>query len=256
MKISVVTVAYNAHSSIDTTLKSVAEQTHPDMEYIIIDGGSTDGTQAYVKHHAKRLTHFISEPDGGIYDAMNKGLKLATGDVIGFINADDFYASSTVLSNVAAVFNNSNVDACYGDLCYVQQQDISTLVRYWQSSDFRPGSFASGWCPPHPTFFVRREIYERFGYFDLSYKLAADVELMMRFLEVHRIRSEHIPKVLVKMRMGGATNRSIKNIVSQNYEIFHALKHHGLPASLFTLLGNKLISRGRQFFLHPSTISG
>lgn len=219
-----------------------------------MDGASTDGTLDIAKHHSLRLAQLISEPDLGIYDAMNKGLKLATGDVIGFINADDFYASPIVLSKVAKVFNDSNVDACYGDLCYVRQDDTSTLVRYWQSSDFRTGSFAIGWCPPHPTLFVRREIYERFGHFDLNYKLAADVELMMRFLEVHHIRTMRIPEVLVKMRMGGATNRNLKNILSQNREVLHALRQHGLPASFVRLFGSKLISRSRQFFLRPPSI--
>lgn len=252
MKISVITVAFNAAQTIDAAMRSVLTQTHPDIEYIVIDGGSTDGTQACVARHASRLAHFVSEPDRGIYDAMNKGIGLASGDVIGFINADDFYASEGALAKVADQFRHPGVDGCYGNLCYVKEFDTQSVVRYWRSSEFRPGFFASGWCPPHPTFFVRRKIYERFGRFDLSYRIAADVELMMRFLEVNHVRARYLPEVLVKMRMGGTTNKSLKNIAKQNGEILRALKMHGLAANPLVFFGKKIISRGRQFVTKPS----
>jgi glycosyltransferase involved in cell wall biosynthesis len=197
------------------------------------------------------LSRVVSEKDQGIYDAMNKGITLATGDIIGFINSDDFYASPDVLAKVAGIFDNPDVDACYGDLCYVRQEDTSALVRYWKSSSLYPGAFESGWCPPHPTFFVRREVYQRYGGFDLSYKLAADMELMLRLLVTKKIRAQYIPAVLVKMRVGGATNRNLRNIVRQNQEILRALQLHGLKSSAWRLVGNKLISRGRQFFAKP-----
>jgi glycosyltransferase involved in cell wall biosynthesis len=251
MNISVITVCYNSAATIGHTLRSVHEQTYGDVEHIIVDGGSNDDTLEIVKAEGPHVAKLVSERDNGIYDAMNKGIALASGEIIGFINADDFYASSDVLVKVAAVFNDPNVDACYGDLCYVGQNDTSTVVRYWQSSDFRPAAFEVGWCPPHPTFFARREIYERFGGFDLNYRIAADVELMMRFLEVQQVRVKYIPEVLVKMRMGGTTNRSLSNIVKQNKEILRALKAHGLRSSVLRLIASKLVSRGCQFFVRP-----
>lgn len=251
MKISIITVCYNSADTIGDTLRSVRIQNHFNVEHNIIDGGSKDNTLQVVAVEGPHVAKLVSEKDGGIYDAMNKGIAMATGEVIGFINADDFYASSCVLTKVAAVFNDPTVDACYGDLCYVGKSDTSSVVRYWSSSAFCPGSFEVGWCPPHPTFFVRREIYERFGVFDLSYKIASDVELMMRFLEVHKIRVKYIPDVLVKMRMGGTTNRSLGNVYKQNKEILRALKLHGLRSSIVRLMGNKLVSRGLQFLVRP-----
>lgn len=250
-KVSLITVVFNNEATIADTIRSVAAQTYGNVEYLIIDGQSSDGTLARIRAHGGVVTHLVSEPDRGIYDAMNKGIALASGEIIGFINADDFYASAEVLARVAAAFEDPDVDACYGDLCYVKQHDTSAVVRYWRSSGFHPRAFESGWCPPHPTFFVRREIYERFGSFDLSYRIAADVELMMRFLEVHRVRAKYIPTVLVKMRMGGTTNRSLTNIVKQNGEILRALRQHGLRASVVRLLGNKMVSRGLQFLVRP-----
>lgn len=249
MKISVITVAFNAAHTIGDTLASIAGQTHTDIEHIVVDGASTDGTLDVIDRYRDKLAKVVSDPDNGIYDAMNKGIALAGGDVIGFLNADDFYASKYVLSAVAEALADPDVDACYGDLCYVRQSDTSAVVRYWKSADFRPGLFSGGWCPPHPTFFASREIYEQFGGFDLSYKIAADFELMLRFLEVHRVRIKYIPKVLVKMRMGGTTNRSLSNIVKQNNEILEALKAHGLRSSMAIFFGKKLVSRGKQFFM-------
>jgi glycosyltransferase involved in cell wall biosynthesis len=255
MKISVITVCFNSEATIADTLQSVREQSYPEIEHIVVDGGSTDRTAEIVSAEGGRVATFVSEPDRGIYDAMNKGIGLATGDVIGFINADDFYASEGVLAKVAEMFRHPGVDACYGDLCYVKVFNTQSVVRYWRSSEFRPGLFASGWCPPHPTFFVRRKIYERFGRFDLGYRIAADVELMMRFLEVHCVRARYLPEVLVKMRMGGTTNKSFKNIAKQNGEILRAVKKHGLASNTLGFFAKKIISRGKQFVTKPSQSS-
>lgn len=252
MKLSIITVCYNSDKTIGHTLRSVSEQTYGFVEHIIVDGGSKDNTLSVVADEGGHVAKLVSERDNGIYDAMNKGISMATGEIIGFINADDFYASTDVLAKVAAVFNDSSVDVCYGDLCYVGQNDTSTVVRYWKSSDFKPTDFEVGWCPPHPTFFVRREVYDRFGVFDMSYKIAADVELMMRVLEVHKVQFKYIPEVIVKMRMGGTTNRSLFNIIKQNKEILRALRLHGLRSSVVRLLSHKLISRGLQFFVRPT----
>lgn len=251
MKISIVTVCYNSEKTIGHTLQSVRNQSYADVEHIVVDGASIDSTLNVVATDGLHVVKVVSEKDNGIYDAMNKGIALANGEIIGFINADDFYASSDALAKVAAIFNDPNVDACYGDLCYVKQVDTSALVRYWKSSEFHPGAFEFGWCPPHPTFFVRREVFQRFGGFDLSYKIAADMELMLRFLEVHKIRAKYIPEVLVKMRMGGTTNKSLSNILRQNKEILRALRAHGLRSSAWRLVGSKLFSRGLQFLAKP-----
>lgn len=251
MKISIITVCYNSAAYIADCLRSVDAQAWPNIEHLIIDGGSSDGTLQVIKGHERSWRRVVSEPDNGIYDAMNKGIRLSSGDVIGFINADDFYASADVLHKVAEVFADSSLGACHGDLCYVDPDLTASIVRYWRSSEFRPGLFLRGWCPAHPTFYVRRNVYERLGAFDLQYKIAADVELMMRFMEVHRIETRYIPEVLVRMRIGGMSNRSWSNVLTQNLEILRALKRHGLEPALIPFLTGKLFSRSKQFFPHP-----
>jgi glycosyltransferase involved in cell wall biosynthesis len=252
MKVSIITVCYNADIFISSAIESVLAQSYDEVEFIVIDGGSTDGTVLIIESFGDKVTHFISEPDKGIYDAMNKGIGHASGDIIGFLNADDFYAHGGVLETVARCFaEHPALEACYSDLMYVDQFDTSRIVRYWQSNPFQPGSFSRGWCPPHPTFFVRRSVYERFGGFDLSYRIAADVELMMRFLEVHKLRVKYVPDVWVKMRMGGTTNKNLRNVWVQNQEVLSALRSHGLPANPVSFFVNKLWSRGKQFVRMP-----
>ena len=251
MKISIITVCYNSAKTITDTLRSVREQSFGNIEHIIVDGGSTDRTLELISVEGLHVSKLVSESDKGIYDAMNKGIALATGDIIGFINADDFYISPEVLSKVAAACEASGADCCYGDLCYVQQDDTSKIVRYWRSSPFRLGLFGKGWCPPHPTFFVRRSVYECLGRFNLNYKIAADVELMARFLVAGSISSFYIPEVLVHMRMGGTTNRSLSNIVRQNLEIRRALLGNGLRFSWTQFILSKLMSRALQFVRRP-----
>ncbi|MFQ5469000.1 MAG: glycosyltransferase family 2 protein [Gammaproteobacteria bacterium] len=243
MKISVITVAFNAVSTIEETICSVQAQNYSDIEHIIVDGCSTDGTLEIIEKCIDKQTRLISEPDEGIYDAMNKGLSLASGDVVGFLNADDFYPNESVLGDVAKVFLNENIDACYGDLVYVSNQNPTKIVRYWKSSSFSIGLFRKGWCPPHPTFFVRSLIYKKYGGFDLKYKMGNDVELMMRFMERYKIKSIYLSKVLVKMRMGGVSNKSIKNIVKQNIEILQAAENNNISMSPFSFLYNKIKSR-------------
>ena len=252
MKISVITVCYNSDKTIGHTLRSVREQTHSDVEHIIVDGGSQDNTLVVVKADGLHVAKVVSERDNGIYDAMNKGIALASGEIVGFINADDFYASPDSLATVAAAFAKSGADSCYGDLCYVSQIDPTQTVRYWRSSAFLLGSFEKSWCPPHPTFFVRRSVYQRLGGFDLSFKIAADFELMARYLAASRISSHYIPEVLVKMRLGGTTNRSLSNILKQNVEIRRALSKNGLHSSLLSFVLNKLVTRAIQFVSRPA----
>jgi glycosyltransferase involved in cell wall biosynthesis len=252
MKISVITASFNSAGTIVDTLDSVAAQRHPDIEHLVIDGASRDNTVALVRAHKRPPELCVSEQDRGIYDAMNKGIRLATGDVIGFINSDDFYASPDALTKVAEVFDNPSVDICYGNLCYVRHDHPDQVVRYWPSCPFRPGLFRTGWCPPHPTFFVRRHVYEKLGGFDLSYRMANDVELMARFLEVHRVSSHFLPELLVSMRMGGASNHRWSAILLQNREIWRAMKAHQMRPALFPFVFGKLLSRGRQFLSRPA----
>lgn len=243
VKISVITVSYNSAATIADTVRSVASQTHPDIEHLVIDGRSTDDTVQVVEAHRHPNLVLTSEPDKGIYDAMNKGLSRATGDVIGFLNADDFYADADVLVRVAKAFeDDTSVEACFGDLLYVTE-DNQSVVRYWKSQPFAPGSFARGWSPAHPTFYIRRSALDRLGSFDLSYRLAADTEIMMRYLEKGRVHSAYISGVQVRMRVGGATNRSLRNIFRQNQEIFRALKKNGVPYSMISFMLHKLASR-------------
>ena len=247
MKISIVTVCYNSELFISSAIDSVLSQTYPDIEYIIIDGSSKDGTVSIVDSYGDKVAHFVSESDKGIYDAMNKGLKTATGDIIGFLNSDDFYVRDDVLSRVVDVFeDNPSLEACYADLIYVDQMDISKKKRYWKSSKFITGFFAKGWCPPHPTFFARRSVYARFGIFNLDYRLASDNEMMMRLLEVHKINVHYIPEVWIKMRLGGVTNKSLKNLFLQNVEILRALRKNGLSSNLISFFFHKIILRLRQ----------
>ena len=200
-------------SVLTDCLNSVASQSHNNIEHVVIDGASTDGTLSLLNSKKDQLSILVSESDDGIYDAMNKGIKIAKGDIIGFLNSDDFYANNEVISKVVSEFKKEpSLDACYADLIYVNQSNTSKIVRNFKSSEFRQGLFSKGWCPPHPTFFVRRSVYERYGNFDLNYRIASDVDLMMRFLEIHKIKSRHIPEVWVKMRMGGTTNKNFKNI--------------------------------------------
>jgi glycosyltransferase involved in cell wall biosynthesis len=242
VKITVITVAFNSATTIADTLRSVAHQSHPDVEHLVIDGKSRDDTVPVVEANRHPGLVMWSEPDKGIYDAMNKGLTRATGEVVGFLNADDFYADEEVLAQVAAVFEDPGVEACFGDLVYVTS-DNRKIVRYWKSKPHAQGSFARGWCPAHPTFYVRRSVVERLGLFDLSYRLAADTEFMMRYLERGRIRSVYVPRVQVRMRLGGATNKNWGNIVRQNQEIFHALQKNEVRYSTLSFWAHKLASR-------------
>ena len=252
MKISIVTATWNSAATVADTLASINAQTHPDIEHIVVDGASTDATLKIVADQGERVSRVVSEPDAGLYDAMNKGLKLATGDIVGLLNSDDFLASEDVLAQIASAFEDLRIDAVYGDLCYVRQHEPTRIVRYWRSGPFHPGAFARAWSPPHPTLYVRRSFYEAHGTFDTSYALAADIDLMMRFFEIAEMRSIHIPRVFVMMRLGGATNKSISNIIKQNREIWRSMRSNGLRGSLVRFVLSKAASRARQFITRPS----
>ena len=247
MKISIITACYNSEKTIEDTILSIAGQKAPQIEHIIIDGGSTDRTLEIIEFYEEKISRVISEPDNGIYDAMNKGISITSGDIIGILNSDDVYADNKVLENVASAFADKSVGACYADLIYVEKNNLNKSVRYWKSCDYKDGLLQRGWIPPHPTFFARKGVYDSFGCFDLDYELAADFELMMRFIGKHKINSIYIPKVFVIMRLGGATNKSIKNIIKQNIEIFKSYKKNNIKFMLFLFLMSKLINRASQF---------
>ena len=248
MKVSVITVVYNNAETIEGAIKSVAEQDYTDIEHIVVDGGSNDGTLEIIEKYRGRLGKVVTEPDEGIYDAMNKGLALATGEIIGFLNSDDLYADSSVVKQVVNAFQDGTVDACYADLVYVTK-DNEKVIRYWKSSSFKKGDFTLGWCPHHPTFYVRKSIVEQLGGFDQSVRIAADVELMMRYLERGGIRTRYIPRVWVTMRVGGKTNQSLKNIFHQNKEVLRALRRNNIHVSTFLFVVRKIINRIGQYVL-------
>jgi glycosyltransferase involved in cell wall biosynthesis len=248
MKISIITVSYNSEATIEFAIKSVLSQTYKNIEYIIVDGGSKDSTQNIVRSFGNRIHVFVSEPDKGIYDAMNKGIRLATGDVIGILNSDDLYADNEVISDVMSGFSqNPSVDMLYGNLVYVKKDDTDKIVRKWDSRPYYAGFFEAGNVPPHTSLFLKRNVFDIVGVFNLQYKLAADYEFMLRAFKKYHFRSVYINRLMVKMRLGGATNKSIKNILEGNKEILKAWKENQLNAPL-SLMPLRIIKRVRQFF--------
>jgi len=246
MKVSIITASFNNHETIEDSIRSVLGQKYERVEYIVIDGGSTDGTVEIIQKYINRIAKFVSEPDNGTYHALNKGLKMATGDIVGFLHADDMYANSMVIDWVVSRILNCGTDSCYGDLLYVHKKNINKIFRLWRSCYYTEGLFKRGWMPPHPTFFVRTEVYEKYGCFNTDFKIAADYELMLRFLERNKISTHYIPEVLVKMRIGGKSN-SLRNIYRKSSEDYNAWKVNGLDGGLYTIL-LKNICKIPQFF--------
>jgi glycosyltransferase len=246
MKISVVTATRNSAETIVDTLESVNAQDYSCVEHIIVDGCSTDATLKLVSEFGKRVVNVVSEKDKGIYDALNKGISLATGDVVGFLHSDDFYAADTTLSSIAREFVETSVDAVYGDLHYVAQTDVKKTVREWVSGDFNKEKFKWGWMPPHPTFHMKREHYVALRGFDLQFSIAADYEAMLRYLWTNDLDVTYIPQVLIKMRTGGVSNRSLVNIVQKSAEDRLAMRKNGIPTVRGLLFKN--LSKIPQFF--------
>lgn len=229
MKVSLITVTYNSARYLQNAIQSVYSQDYHDIEYIIVDGGSTDDTLSIIEQNASCITKWISEKDNGMYDAINKGMRMATGDVIGILNSDDMLASKNVISKIAACFKEQNVDSLYGDLLYVEAEETSKIHRFWKGTTYNRSSFNFGWMPAHPTFYVRREIVEQLGGYETHYFSAADFELMTRYLYKHRISSHYLPELLVKMRKGGMSNGSFKKRFRANRRDYLALKRNEVP---------------------------
>ncbi len=248
LKTSIITVVLNNELYIKDAIESVIAQHHTDVEYIIIDGGSNDGSLAIINTYKDKITVLVSEPDNGIYDAMNKGLALATGDVIGFLNADDFYANPNVLQTVANTFSQHNCDIVYADLNYVSRAHQDKVIRKWRSGNYKTNAFERGWMPPHPTFFAKRELYQRLGGYKQELNQSADYELMLRFIHVNHASVHYIPQVFVHMRVGGQSNRSLKNRLLANLQDRKAWTINGIRPKWYTLFF-KPLSKVKQFFI-------
>jgi glycosyltransferase involved in cell wall biosynthesis len=234
LKVSIITITYNSEATLEDTIKSVLDQTYADLEYIIVDGGSTDRTLSIIDAYKDRIANLVSEKDNGLYDALNKGISMATGDLIGILHSDDFYTGNTVIENIVNTIKQNDADAAYADLCYVDKTDTDIIFRKWKSGSYKHGMFRNGWMPPHPTFFAKRICYEVFGSFNLSLVSAADYELMLRFIHRHRIKLAYLPEFIVKMRVGGKSNVSIQNRIRANQEDRKAWKINGLRPHVLT----------------------
>jgi glycosyltransferase involved in cell wall biosynthesis len=252
-QVSIITVAYNSSATIEDSILSVLNQDYGNIEHIIIDGKSNDGTTAIIQQHLNKIAIYLSEPDNGIYDAMNKGIKLSSGDIIATLNADDVYADQTIVSQMVEFIQNNGLDAAYGDLVYIDHNNSGHVTRFWKAGEYKKGAFCHGWVIPHPTFFCRKQVFEKYGYFNSSFQIAADFELMLRFIEKHQIKVGYLPKVIVNMRTGGRAN-ILQGIIRGNWEIIKSFRLNGLRLSpwLFIL---KPITKISQLFTRPGKLN-
>jgi glycosyltransferase len=245
MKVSIITATYNSASSIKTAIDSVLSQTHHNLEYLIIDGASIDDTLALAASYHDPRIRILSESDSGIYDALNKGISAATGDVIGFVHSDDLLAGTTVVEELVAHLADG-ADGVYGDLLYVEKEDTSKVIRYWKSRPFYRKLLSRGWMPAHPTLFLKSEVYQKHGNFSVQYQIAADYDLMLRIFSDSSLNFAYLPKVITKMRVGGASNRSLKSLLVKSKEDYHVLKRNNLKLP-FKILLYKNLSKVGQF---------
>ncbi len=238
MKVSIITASYNNVDTIEATIESILSQTYPHIEYIVVDGGSMDGTIDIIKKYNTAIDKWVSGPDKGIYDALNKGLEMATGDIVGFLHADDILYDYFVINNIVRVFQADRCHAVYGDLIYVARNDTRNIVRFWKSCKFQPKLLKKGWMPPHPTLFVHKEVYEKYGKFNTSLRIAADYDLVLRFFSQPGFESRYLPHVFVRMRIGGASNKSLGNILLKSQEDYTAMKSNGIGGFRSLVLKN------------------
>lgn len=235
MKISIITATYNSEAHIADCVRSVNSQTYDNIEHIIIDGASKDNTINIIEETPNRVTKIVSEPDKGIYDAMNKGIRMATGDVIGILNSDDFFSSDDVIQTVVDSFKNNDIDALYGDVHFVSPENLSKSVRYYSSSVFKPSLFRFGFMPAHPSFYMKKECYDKYGLYALDYKIASDYDLLIRYLYKEKIKYKYIKKDFVTMRTGGVSTENFNSRVTLNKEIVRACRKYGIYTNLFML---------------------
>jgi glycosyltransferase involved in cell wall biosynthesis len=235
-KVTIITVVRNNRSYLEDCIKSVVAQKYQNIEYVVIDGGSTDGTLDIIQKYRKNISILVSEPDFGMYDAMNKGIQLSSGDIIGILNSDDFYCSSEVINEIEDEFTRKLVDSVFADLVFVDRNNPDKIVRYYKSAYFTPQKFAYGWMPAHPTFFLKRKFYEKYGLFKTNYKIASDYELLVRLLGKYKISYSYIPKVIIKMRKGGISTSSLKSNWVLNREIVRACRENGIQTNMLNVL--------------------
>lgn len=245
MKISLITATFNSEATISCAIDSVASQSYKNIEHLIIDGNSTDATLDVIKKYPNNNIHLVSENDDGIYDALNKGIEKARGEIVGFLHADDFFESDQTLEIIAEAFRDPNIDAVYGDLVYVGQNNENKVIRYWCAGQLKNSSLGRGWMPPHPTFYVRRSVYQRLGGFNKKYKISADYDLMLRFFIHGQINVLYLPKVLIRMRAGGISNRSFSNILQKTLEDLSIVRSNEVGGVLTIFLKN--ITKFKQF---------
>ena len=245
MKISIITVVFNGEDTITGAINSVSKQDHDDVEHIIIDGGSTDDTVEVIKRVVGGRAKIISERDDGIYDAMNKGLSYSTGDVIGYLHSDDLLANEKILGEISSIFSNNDIDVIYGNLEYVKRTDLNNIVRYWRAGKFSLSKLKFGWMPPHPTIYVRREIYNRVGLFDKELKISADYDFILRMLKTSGLKIYYHDRTMVKMRLGGISNRSLKSILNKMKEDLAVIRRNSVGG--FGVLVCKSLGKVKQF---------
>lgn len=235
MKISVITVCYNSVSTIESTILSVLEQSYSDVEYIVVDGDSKDGTKQVLEKYRERISLIVSEKDNGLYDAMNKGIRLAKGEIIAFLHADDFYTGRFVIEKYVKHFQKGNYEAVYANLYYVDSIHTDKIKRKWVSGEYSDGAFLNGWMPPHPTLLVRKNVYEKYGSFNTDFKTSADYELMLRFVHKHKIKLGYLNDFVIKMRVGGQSNASVNNRIKANLEDRRAWEINQIKPRFYTL---------------------
>ena len=236
MKVSIITVSYNSARTIRETIESVLSQDYPNLEYLVVDGGSTDGTLSILREYADRITRWVSEKDQGMYDAMNKGIAMATGDVIGILNSDDTYMTKHVVSKMIQALTAAQADVVFADLILVDQHHPEKVLRYYDSGNFKPSKFRYGWMPAHPTVFIRKSIYDAVGPFAADYKIAADYEMLIRILAVHTASYCYVAKPIVRMRSGGASTAGWSRNLILNQEIVRACRANGIQTNMGLLL--------------------
>ena len=257
MKVSIITVTLNSEKYLADCINSVARQNYKNIEHIIVDGKSTDGTLKIIRQHANHITYWVSETDRGMYDAINKGLKMATGDIVGILNSDDMFASADAVRSIVDCFETTNTDSVYGNLVYVDATNTQKVMRYWKGTSYKRYRFRYGWMPAHPTFYMRRELIERYGLYENHYFTAADYEFMARYLFLHKVSSQYIDSMLVKMRSGGISNVTFKSRFRANRRDFLAMKRNHIPFSFLVSILKPLIkipqfhtSYAKQYSLH------
>ena len=252
MKISIITATYNSSKSLKSCIDSLVMQDYKSIEYLIIDGKSSDSTFEIVNNYQATYSYIklISENDKGIYDALNKGLSMATGDIIGFLHSDDLFPSNTIISQLVSKIDKDNLDGIYGDLQYVDKENTNKIIRFWKSCEFKPNLLREGWMPAHPTLILKKEVYLKHGVFDKSFKIAADYDFMLRIFKDSNLKLGYLPKVVYKMRVGGASNRSLKNIIKKSKEDYRAIRSNNIGGVITLLLKNT--SKIKQFLIKKS----